>query len=375
MCAAKISARRAEELGVVLENVREAGYQLALVTLTVRHSIMDELPDVWAAVSRGWHRVTGGKAWLADKRRYQIPGWAKAVEVTHGQNGWHVHVHTVLAFKGNPDDVEVLGQRIYSRWESGLRKTKKHKGFTAVPGYGIDVAVSEGGNLGNLGNYLAKLGADLQGVSREVAQGAQKQARGKNRTPFQIGRDLVESGNEGDRAIWDEWQKTAPGHRAISWAKGFREQFGLVETEATDERIAAEELGTADDTVCLITSHDWGNIKHRACEMLEIAENGGTECLTTWLDEQGIGWRPAPDRFKRADDLSRDEVAMAKRSRAAIESGRMSDCRSLSGLDVLKRRFECGEVVVDGLSEHIKSTQYDEGPVGPHSRLGLPTIL
>lgn len=371
VCAAKISARRAEELGVVLENVREAGYQLAMVTLTVRHSATDQLSEVWAAVSRGWHRVTGGKAWLADKRHYQIPGWAKAVEVTHGQNGWHVHLHTVFAYKGTPDDIEALGQRIYGRWESGLKPTKKHKGFTALPGYGIDVAVSEGGDLGNLGKYLSKLGADLQGLSREVMQGAQKQAQGMNRTPFQIGRDLVDVGHKDDRAIWDEWQRTAPGHRAITWAKGFREQFGLTEAEATDENIATEELGTVDDTVCIIPFHAWCGIKHRACEILEVAEHGGTKALKNWLDQKGVDWIPAPDRFKRADDLSREEIGMVERSRAAIESGRMTHPSSVSDFDARKRCFDCGEVVADCLSEHIGCMS--QGPL--HGRLTWSTTF
>lgn len=322
VCAAKIAARRAEELGTVLENVREAGYQLAMVTLTVRHSAKDTLAEVWSAVSRGWHRATGGKAWLADKEHYEIPGWVKAVEVTHGKHGWHVHVHSVFAYKGTPNDAKALGQHIYDRWESGLKEVKKwdrerdtwvvkHKGFTALPDYGLDVEVSQGGDLGNLGKYLSKLGADVQGIAREVTQGGQKQARGTNRTPFQIGHDLVVNQAAEDRAIWDEWQETAPGHRALSWSKGFRDMFGLEEKEATDEEIAAEELGTKDDTVCVIPSSSWYTIKHRACEILDVAENCGAEALRTWLTDQGIDWTPAPDMFN--DNLTKRDRELIER--------------------------------------------------------------
>lgn len=353
VCAAKIAARRAEELGTVLENVREAGYQLAMVTLTVRHSAKDTLAEVWSAVSRGWHRVTGGKAWLADKDHYEIPGWVKAVEVTHGKHGWHVHVHSVFAYKGTPNDAKALGQRIYGRWESGLKATKKHKGFTALPDYGLDVEVSQGGDLGNLGKYLSKLGADVQGIAREVTQGGQKQARGTNRTPFQIGHDLVENQAAEDRAIWDEWQKTAPGHRALSWSKGFRELFGLDEKEATDEEIAAEELGTKDDTVCVIPSPSWYTIKHRACEILDVAENRGAEALRTWLTDQGIEWAPAPDRFKRADDLSREEIRAVEIGRKGTEARVILGSSTDTGREGDRRCFACGEVVAEWLPEHI----------------------
>lgn len=295
VCASKVSASRAEDLSTVLNNVRAAGYDLAMVTLTVRHSAQDSLRDVWSAVSRGWGRVTSGKAWLDDKRRFEIPGWVKAVEVTHGKNGWHVHLHSVIAYRGTPADATALGQRIFGRWQAGLKATKKHKGFTALPGYGVDVSVSEQGDLGNLGRYLSKQGADLSGVSREVTQGAQKVARGGNRTPFQIARDLVAHGTAVDRAIFAEWQDVAPGHRQVSWAKGLREQFG-VEVEATDEEIAAEETGTVDDTVCVLPAEEWQKVKHRSWELLDVAETRGSAGLLKWLDSWGVGWRPAPKR-------------------------------------------------------------------------------
>lgn len=387
VCAAKIAARRAEELGTVLENVREAGYQLAMVTLTVRHKATDSLEHVWAAVSSGWHRATGGKAWLADKQHYEIPGWVKAVEVTHGKHGWHVHIHTVIAYKGTPNDAKALGQRIYCRWEAGLKRVKVRdrdpktgryrmedgkyvmveKEFTALPDYGLDVEVSQGGDLGNLGKYLSKLGADLQGTAREVTQGSQKEARGTNRTPFQIGYDLVEEEAAEDRVIWNEWQKTAPGHRALSWSKGFREEFGLVEKELTDEEIAAEEVGTKDDTVCLIPSPAWYGIKHRAWEILDVAENSGAEALRVWLTEQGIDWTLAPDRLKlmdaatkenmerkdqRTDPLTDKEYRAVRIGRAAVESGRATGDVKVINLDRAVCSY-CGETMTGCGTHHV----------------------
>ena len=347
--------RRAEELSTVLENVRDTGYQLAMVTLTVRHSSKDSLKDVWSAVGRGWHRVTGGKAWLADKKHYDIPGWVKAVEVTHGRNGWHVHVHTVIAYKDIPKAATALGQRIYGRWESGLKETKKHKGFTALPGYGIDVQVSEGGDLGK-----KSASTSLQARSRPPGTLPRNEPRADRNRPeartaprSKSGETLIDTESSRDGAIWDEWQTIAPGHRAITWAKGFREQFGLNEAEATDEEIAAEEFGTEDDTVCLIPSPAWYGIKHRACEILDVAETRGAEALKAWLDDQGIDWTPAPDRFKRADDVTPEENRAVKIGRAMYESGRKSDPRIIDDVDRRRRCFECGEAVAGWLSEHV----------------------
>lgn len=131
LCAAKIAARRAEELGEVLGWARREGHTLAMVTMTVSHKRKDALKDVWDAVSSGWGSVTSGGVWnnaeteqeyverlakwealglahdeakhlgqkppraprgwhkrqypeikLGDKAKYGVLGWARAVEVT-----------------------------------------------------------------------------------------------------------------------------------------------------------------------------------------------------------------------------------------------------------------------------------------------------
>lgn len=289
VCAAKIAARRADELATVLTNAREARYQVAMVTLTVRHDRTDPLEKVWDAVSKGWNRVTSGKQWLADKTRYGIQGWAKAVEVTHGANGWHVHVHAVIAYDDTPEAAHALGQRIFSRWHAGIEAA----GFTALAGPGVDVQIA-GDDLGGLGLYLAKLGADVDGLSREVTQGGQKTARGKNRTPFQIAYDATTTGDATDVAIWAEWTRTAPGHRALTWSKGFRDRF-TDEPEADDETIAAEETGTTDDTILILPNATWRTIRHTSWTLLNLAEDYGPDALKTWLTDHNLPWNLPPE--------------------------------------------------------------------------------
>ena len=315
VCAAKIAAHRADELAAVMRNAQGAGCQLALVTLTVRHKASDALVEVWRAIAIGWGRVTSGKGWLADKTRYGIAGWARAVEATHGRAGWHLHVHAVVAYRGSVRDAEALGQSMYTRWDAGLRKA----GFTSLPGYGGDVEVSRGG-LGQLGRHLSKLGADLDGLSREVTSGNHKRARGTNRTPFQIARDAATTGNERDIAIWREWCQTAPGHRALTWSKGFREQFGL-EDERSDEAIAGEELGTVDDTIVLLPPQTWRAVRARPWEPLNIAERDGAAGLTAWLEDRGLVWQAPPQRQRREQPTTEQRREAMRRDYAAIHDG------------------------------------------------------
>lgn len=289
VCAAKIAAGRAEELSTVLGNAKERGYQVAMVTLTVRHKATDPLEDVWGAVSRGWNRVTSGKAWQNAQRRYNIAGWARAVEVTHGAKGWHVHVHAAVIYDGTPADAHTLGASMFERWHAGITAA----GFDALAGPGLDVQVA-GDSLGKLGLYLAKLGADLPGLAREITQGSQKQARGKNRTPFQIAADAVATGNAQDIAIWAEWTRTAPGHRALTWSKHVRERFGLTTPETDDETLAAQETGTTDDTILVLPAPTWHALRPHAHILLDTAENHGPTALKTWLTSHGYTWHHPP---------------------------------------------------------------------------------
>lgn len=205
VCAAKIAARRAEDLGEVLGWARREGHTLAMVTMTVSHKRKDALGAVWDAVSTGWGSVTSGGVWnnaetdqeydarlaqweasgfaheeakrlgqkppraprgwhkrqqpeikRGDKAKYGVLGWARAVEVTRGANGWHVHIHAVLVLEGRQQAHErayALGRSMHVRWNKGIAK----KGFTSSKEHGLRIDVSEGAER-QLAEYLTKAG-------------------------------------------------------------------------------------------------------------------------------------------------------------------------------------------------------------------------
>lgn len=294
VCSAKISAQRSEEIGQVLNRAQRRGYSLALVTLTVRHHKGQGLREVWDAVASGWKAVTTGSGWLADQKKYGIKGWVKAVEVTHGANGWHVHVHTALIFKAQKDvsfDVQAkaLGLRLFSRWQTGLGKvgfTASRKGFDAQ-------AVGTAKDAEKLAHYLAK-GA---GMAKEATLGQFKEAKNGNRTPFQILQSLLDAGDMEDLALWHEWESGSRGRRQIGWAKGLREWAGVGES-LSDEELAQQELGTSDDDLVLLPGDSWEEVRAQGLEVkvLEVAEALGALGLRQWLDFVGLAWQEPPRR-------------------------------------------------------------------------------
>lgn len=351
VCACKITARRSEHLGSVLGWARREGHTLAMITLTVSHKRNDKLKDVWDAVSSGWASVTSGGAWnndeseqefaarlqtwesegaaheqakrlgrrppraprgwhkrnppvikKGDKAKYGVLGWVRAVEVTRGRSGWHVHAHVVVVLEGNDQGFErayALGMSMRGRWEKGIGK----KGFTASKEHGLRVDVSEGAEQ-RLADYIAKSGEPEKVVrasiekaghdlAREATLGQHKKAKRGGRTPFQILADL-HLGDAEDWALWIEWMQFSKGRRQLTWSSQLRELAGLAEEES-DEEIAAQEFGTEEDTVLVLPHESWVGLRgqpERVGQMLSLAELS-TDALEAWLDEQNLSWLPA----------------------------------------------------------------------------------
>lgn len=290
VCASKIAAHRGAELGTVLQLAQDQGKTVAMVTLTVRHKKGDGLKSVWDAVAHGWNRITSGKPWGKMQAQHGVVGWARAVEVTHGSNGWHVHVHAVLVLD-HPGEVNAirLGDKMFARWSAGLEA----KGFSAVAASGgLDVSVSKSA-ADQLGRYLAKMGGQsVDQLALEATHGAFKRARAANRSPFQIAKDFLMTGDVSDLAIWREWETASKGRRALTWSKTLR-VWALAE-EKTDEEIVAEDL-QGDDLV-LLPPETWAVVRHRSWEVLDHAEQG-LEALTNWLDSCGLRWFDPPKRI------------------------------------------------------------------------------
>ena len=236
-CAAKIATRRADELSKVMRAVDEAGGSAFLLTLTMRHSRGDRLGltkeerarlrrleenrsryeaananhwdfdereaeaeaieehtlrqarGCWDVLSDAWARVTSGGAWQADQELFGgLLGWARVVEVTDGDNGWHVHIHALLCF-GEQVSADLVagsvGARMFSRWRAALER----KGFDASEEHGWDLRRVQLGD-GDLADYFTKIAHEVTGSHRKDGR------RAGGRTPMQLLADAVDTYEE-----------------------------------------------------------------------------------------------------------------------------------------------------------------------------------
>ncbi len=289
VCAAKIATRRAEELADVQRFALEQGCSATMVTLTMRHHQGQSLADCWAALSKGWHGVTSGKQWMADTDRGGLVGWVKAVEVTQGKNGWHVHVHALLIWQDLIDqkDADDIGERMWQRWTRALRRN----GFDSLKdsgGLDVRTATLDPDAGTGLHEYFVKL-------AHEITGGQAKLAKGGGRTPFQLLSDAVE-GLADEVKLWHEWERASKGRRQMEWSRGRRDlrKWAGLGRELTDEEIAEEEPGGSE--LVLLMPESWCELRHlpdRVCELLEATEGGGFAAATSLLDAWGLAWQPS----------------------------------------------------------------------------------
>lgn len=319
VCAAKIARRRADELGQVLSWATNNRHGICMVTLTMRHHTGDTLARCWDAATEGWSRVTSGAAWagetqarfeerLADQdrrmaealsegraisrfrqlrrrvgilERYGVLGFARALEVTHGPKGWHVHLHVVVVTRRplGDDESDALGAEMHGLWSRGLNK----RGFTTLRNSGgLKVSAGINGTEAELAAYLAKQ------LAVEATAGAMKQGRRtESRTPFQILTDVEQHGSADDLDHWHEWERASGGRKQLTWSRDLRRLAGLAE-EQSDEEVADEEVGN--DDLVVIGGTDWRRIAPIQASLLTVAETGGLAAALTWLSERLVCW-------------------------------------------------------------------------------------
>lgn len=286
VCSAKILAERAAETREMLAALRRQGYGFGMVTLTMRHHRGQSLASCWAALAHAWNRVTSGKGWKRDQAAFGILAWMRAVEVTWGPNGWHVHIHAVVVFDGPTSQAmgRQAAESMWARWESGLAS----KGFTAVrdfadgDGGGLDYKAADGAAEG-LAEYFTKATAD------EAIYGPLKHARGDHLTPFEIARTFLETGDADLLDAWQEFGRTVVGKKQLTYSKEFRELARAGE-ERTDEELAEEQIGDEDSV--WLPRETWRAIRDtpQAVELLEVAEDGGRVAVCAWLEARGLAY-------------------------------------------------------------------------------------
>lgn len=262
VCNARIQAVRRLEVGAALAFVLGNGGGAAFGAYTLRHHIGSDLDTLWRSLSRCWEAVTRDKTVRNLRASLRLVGTLRAAEVTYGKHGWHPHLHPVHLFERpvSDDAVAALHAAQFRAWHAAARRlgldapSAAAQHLHAVSGERADREV---------GDYFTK--ASYQPTTEAVGwemTSTQTKARTRSGglTPWELLREVYVNGDADALDLWHAWERASKGKRALTWTRGLRARVGL-DVEASDEEIAATEVGTEVDTGFVI--EDWGPVRAR----------------------------------------------------------------------------------------------------------------
>jgi hypothetical protein len=276
VCAAKISERRRLELQAAIAQHRESGGDAYLLTLTTPHGRRDDLAQLLAMQAKALASFTAQRAVKAVFAEMGEIGRVRAFEVTHGRkgtnNGWHPHYHFLQFAKGGADAAQLMDwrTRLYLEWA----KCCERAGL-GTPSFQHGLDLQDGSKADK---YLSKWGLEC-----EMTKGHIKQAKAGGETPFDLLRAvLADKSDRQAAALFSEFGRVFKGKRQLSWSRGLRARFDLV--EKTDEEIAQEHTEGA-ELLGLISVDEWRDVLRVQARgvVLELAAAGGWSAVARFL--------------------------------------------------------------------------------------------
>lgn len=215
ICAAKISEGRRRDVRECLEKHVSGGGDVFMSLFTVPHEAHETCRALRRAVAKAWGKMIAGEPWKRAKARFGITGTIRALEVTHGNHGWHPHIHA-LVFTRALSEVEEADLRLWlgDRWATIIERMTG-KAVNLAKGFGFHRAAS----ISEAGDYVAKWGTDS-----EIAKASSKVSRKGGRSPWQLLADALD-GDHRARMIFREYALAMKNARHLTWSRGLREKY------------------------------------------------------------------------------------------------------------------------------------------------------
>lgn len=292
-CAPRINVQRAELLHQIMTAHRGAGGMVYMLTLTFPHAEAWTLTRCRSIKSDAWRLLQQHREWRTLLKRIGYTGSVRATETTHGENGWHVHLHILLAlsrFLGDADGENELAEvsaQIRDLWRECLRAC-------GVPSAKLDTeAFDKRGVLLEVqrdASYIAKMG-----LADELTRSDAKGGRDGNRTPFEIMADYAEYQQADDYTTLRQYHRQIKGARQLEWSRGKCDLRNLYPPNVVDalqlsllegEGVNGEFLETLDGRGVFVGEMGGGQWDAAARIMHAIGKDAGVE-LQIYAEELG----------------------------------------------------------------------------------------
>lgn len=255
VCASKISEARRQELIQAMETWKADGGQVVMVIYTLPHSLFQPLSDVLGGLTKARTLMMHRKAYKTVKRRLDLAGSVRSLEVTHGVHGWHAHFHELLFIPAGVEvDPQALRVELLLQWQSACTST-----YGLIPNeHGVVVQ-----DAAAAAKYASKWGLESEMTKSHVKRG-----KDGGLTPF----DLLRAEK---KELFQEYAECFKGRRQLYWSKGLRDRLGLGK-EKSDEDLA----GQVDEEAAILgnlTAAEWDAVLKADArgELLRVAQSSG----------------------------------------------------------------------------------------------------
>ena len=270
VCAAKVSERRRSELKQAIEAGKALGWVPHFVTLTVPHGAGDDVKELLSKLSEALKRLSNGK--YAIKRRIEqekpseaLYGYIRALEVTHGQNGFHPHFH-MIAFTSAGVTSAFMLDAYRAAWQRACRLA------------GLPIPSDTHGVTVQDGRFAAEY-ASKWGIEDEMTKGHTKQTRRKGLTPWGMLRAVLDGDDleypaERAAALFQVYAAAFAGRRQLYWSNGLRAKLALAK-ELSDEELVAKPDDEEASVLATLTVEQWKAIRRKGqqAHILTVAES------------------------------------------------------------------------------------------------------
>jgi len=259
VCAPTIRETRAAEIDVALASHLAAGGSCYFVTGTVRHHAGTPLAQVLDLVAASWRSANNAKS---QRGSDVLTGSIRALEITHGRNGWHPHVHALMLFAPGVSAATATAylRNLSTHWGHQVRR---RGGSVGANGFDIRPVHHASG----ASSYLTKVDGGW-GAGLELARGDVKTVRRKGSTSPQ---EFLRRASDGDRhalKMWLHYEKATLARHAIQWSRGLRDLYDV--PELSDLDAAEAEAADAPVVMALVPADDWAYLLRvgQAAEMI-----------------------------------------------------------------------------------------------------------
>lgn len=270
ICAAKISEKRRVELKNAIGFAKEKKLGIHFVTLTFPHGISDDLEEITKMMSKAYGKLSSGKHSIKMKLKNLNPnntfhGFIRAVEVTHGKNGFHPHVHMIVITDGSV--TRDVMQCVYC--ESWMRACRLA---------GLPIPSKEHGCTVKDGSFASDY-VSKWGLEEEMTKANQKKTKSKGMTPW----GLLKCVLEGDDSVYTPeyasnlfrvYARVFKGKRQLFWSVGLR-KFLSLGSEASDQELADGPDDEQALVLATLTPEEWKIVRHKKqqANLLSVAES------------------------------------------------------------------------------------------------------